>query len=163
MCILATPSKYLLLLLRPYNFCLLLCPFCMECSLVFSDFPEEISSLSHSIVFLYFFCIDHWGKLSYLSLLFFGALYSDEYIFHFSPVPITSLLFSAICKVSSDNHFAYLLFFFLGIVLITVSYTTSWTSIHSSSGTLSVRSNPLNLSLPLYNDKGFDLGHTWMV
>ena len=29
----------------------------------------------------------------------------------FSPLPLTSLLFSAICKVSSDNHFAFL---FLG-------------------------------------------------
>ena len=38
------------------------------------------------------------------------------------------------------------------MVLITVSCTTSQTSIHSSSGTLSMRSNPLNLfSLPLYN------------
>ena len=136
---------------------------CMKCSPDTSNFLEEISSLSHSIVFLYFFCIDHWGKLSYLSLLFFGALYSDEYIFHFSPLPITSLLFSAICKVSSDNHFAYLLFFFLGIVLITVSYTTSWTSIHSSSGTLSVKPNPLNLSRPLYNHKGVDLDYSWMV
>ena len=28
---------------------------CMECSLGISNFLEEISSLSHSIVFLYFF------------------------------------------------------------------------------------------------------------
>ena len=36
-----------------------------------SNFLEEIYSLSHSVVFLYFFlCIDHWGRLSYLSLLF---------------------------------------------------------------------------------------------
>ena len=38
------------------------------------------------------------------------------------------------------------------------------TSFHSSSGTLSIRSRPLHLgpyfSLPLYNHKGFDLGHT---
>ena len=48
-------------------------------------FSEEISSLSHSTVFLYFFffCSDHWGRLSSLSLLFFGTLHSDGYIFHF--------------------------------------------------------------------------------
>ena len=38
-----------------------------------------------------------------------------------SPLPFTSLLFSAICKASSDNHFAFLHFFFLGMVLITTS------------------------------------------
>ena len=32
----------------------------------------------------------------------------------------TSLLFSAICKASSDNHFTFLHFFFLGMVLIII-------------------------------------------
>ena len=31
--------------------------FCMKCSLGISNFLEEISSLSHSIVFLYFFAL----------------------------------------------------------------------------------------------------------
>ena len=31
-----------------------------------------------------------------------------------------SLLFSAVCKVSSNNHYAFLPFFLLGMVLITV-------------------------------------------
>ena len=43
---------------------------------------KEISSLSHSIVFL-FLCTDHLGRLSYLSLLFFGTLNSDGYTFPF--------------------------------------------------------------------------------
>ena len=68
--------------------------------------------------------------------------------------------FHRYCKPSSDSHFAFLHLFFLAMVLISVSCTVSWASIHSSSGTLSIRSNPLNLSLPLYNHKGFDLGHT---
>ena len=42
-----------------------------------SNFLEEISSLSHYIVFLYFFALFTLERLSYLSLLFFGALYSD--------------------------------------------------------------------------------------
>jgi len=55
----------------------------------------------------------------------------------FSSFPFSSLLFSAICKASSDNHFAILHFFFLGMILITASCTMSRTSIHSSSGILS--------------------------
>jgi len=81
----------------------------------------------------------------------------------FSPLPLASLLFSAICKASTDSHFAFLHFFFLGMVLITASCTVSRTSIHSSSGTLSNLTLWIYLSRPLYNRKGFDLGHTWMV
>ena len=58
---------------------------------------------------------------------------------------------------------AFLHFFFLGIVLITASYTMSRTSIHNSSGTLSDLIPWIYFSLPLYNRKGFDLDHTWMV
>ena len=47
--------------------------------------------------------------------------------------------------------------------LITASYTMSRTSVHSSSGTLSDVILWICFSLPLYNHKGFDLGHTWMV
>ena len=43
----------------------------------------------------------------------------------FSPLPLASLLFSAICKASSDNHFAFSHFFFLGMGLITASYIIS--------------------------------------
>ena len=48
-------------------------------------------------------------------------------------------------KASSDNHISFLHLFLWGMVLITASCTMSWTSVHSSSGTLSIRSNPLNL------------------
>ena len=91
-----------------------------------------------------FLCIDHLAKFSYLSLLFFETLPSDEYL-SFSPLPLTSLLFLAICESSSDNNFAFLHFFFLEMVLITASYTVLQISLHSPSGTLSIRSNPLNL------------------
>ena len=57
------------------------------------------------------------GRLSYLSLPFFGTLHSDGYVFPF--LLCLSLLFSALCKFSSDNHFAFWHFFFLGMVLIT--------------------------------------------
>ena len=64
---------------------------------------------------------------------------------------------------SSDNHFAFLHFLLLGMVLITASSTMSQTSIHFSSGTLSHLVPWICLSLPLYNCKGFDLGHTCML
>ena len=54
----------------------------MKCSLGISNFLEEISSLSHSAVFLYFFALI-WGRLSYLSLLFFVTLHSNGCIFPF--------------------------------------------------------------------------------
>jgi len=47
------------------------------------------------------------------------------------------LLFSAICKASSDNHFVFLHFSFFGLLLVTASCTVLQTSVHSSSGTLS--------------------------
>ena len=54
----------------------------MKCSLGISNFLEEISSLSHSVVFLYFFVlITEEGFL--ISLLFFGTPHSDGYIFPF--------------------------------------------------------------------------------
>ena len=106
---------------------------CLQCSLGISNFLKETSSLSHSIVFLYFF---HWSlRKAFLSLLSILRDSAFKWVYlSFSPLPLPSLLFSAICKVSSDNHFAFLHFFFLGMVLITASYTMSWTSIHSSPG-----------------------------
>ena len=65
----------------------------------------------------------------------------------FSPLLFDTGLFTAICKTFSDNHLAFLHFFSMGMVLIPVSCTVSQTSIHSSSGALSIRSSPLNLFL----------------
>ena len=100
------------------------------------NFLEEIFSISHSVVSLYFFAlITEEGFLisPYLFLEF-----SDAYIFPFLLCFFTFLLFTAIFKASSDSHFAFFLFFFfLGMVLIPVSCTVLRTSIHSSSGTLS--------------------------
>ena len=55
----------------------------------------------------------HWSLrkafLSFLAILWNPA-FKWVYL-SFSPLPLASLLFSAICKASSDNHFAFL---FLG-------------------------------------------------
>ena len=45
----------------------------------------------------------------------------------------------------SDNYFAFLHFFSLGMVLVTASYTMLETSVHSSSGSLPTRYNPFYL------------------
>ena len=54
-----------------------------KCSLGISNFLEEISSVSHSVVFPLFLCIDCWGRLSYLSLLIFETLHWNGYIVPF--------------------------------------------------------------------------------
>ena len=46
-----------------------------------SNFLEEISSLSHSVVFLYFFALI--AEEGFFFLLFFGTLHSYAYIFPF--------------------------------------------------------------------------------
>ena len=74
------------------------------------------------------------------------------------------LLFTAICKASSDNYLFFLYFLFLGIVLIPASCTMSQTlSIALQALCLSDVIPWIYLSVLLYNRKGFDLGHTWMV
>ena len=106
----------------------------------------------------------HWSlRKAFLFLLaiLWNSAFRWVYL-SFSPLPLASLHFSAICKASSDNHFAFLHFFFLGMVLITASYTMSRASVHSSSGTLSDHGSSVHgiflwiyLSLPLYNRKWF--------
>ena len=104
-------------------------------------FLKKISSLSHSIAFLYFFALI--TEESFLISLYYSLelyiqmgisfLFSSD--FHFSS---SSFFFStAICKASSDSHFAFLHFFFLATFLIPISCTMSLTYIHSSSGILS--------------------------
>ena len=88
-----------------------------------------------------------WRK-AFLSLLAILWISAFKWIYlSFFPLPLTSLLFSAIYKASSDNHFALLHFFFLGMFIITASCTMLQTSIHSSSGTQYIRSTPLSIFL----------------
>ena len=106
--------------------------------------------LKRSLVFpvLLFSSISlHWSlRKAFLCLLaiLWNSAFKWMYL-SFSPLPLVSLLFSAICKASSDNHFDFSHFFFLGMVLIPASYTLAWAPVHSSSGAQSIRSYPLNL------------------
>ena len=116
--------------------------------------------LKRSLVFLILLFSStsfHWSlRKAFWSLLaiLWNSAFSWIYL-SFTPLDLASLLFSAICKASSDNHYA----FFFGMVLFTASCTVLWTSIHSSSGTLSDLVSWIYLSFPLYNHKLFDLGH----
>ena len=136
----------------------------MKCSAGISDFLDKISSLSHSIAFISFFAViteEHFLIFPCYSLEFciqMGISFLFSFAFSFS-----SLLFTATCKASSDNHFAFLHFFFLGMVLITASCIMSWTSVHSSSVSLSDLIPWIHFSLPLYNHKRFCLDHIWTV
>ena len=84
--------------------------------------------------------------------------------FPLSPLTFACLLSSAICKASSDNSFSFLHFFFFEMVLVTASCTMLQTFVHSSLGTLSITSNPLNLltsyfCIPIpYNEKDVFFG-----
>ena len=119
----------------------------------------SLISLKGSLVFpiLLFssiFCIDHWGRLSYLSLLFFRTLHSNGHMFPF--LLCFYLLFFSQLFVKPPQ--TTILPFFISFSwewswsLTPVQYHESpsivfwmWTSVHSSSGTLSIRSNSLNL------------------
>ena len=82
-------------------------------------FPWYLFLLKRSLVFTILLVSSvslHWSVrkafLSRLPILWnsaFGWVYLS-----FSPLPLTSLLFSAICKAFSDNHFAFFVFLFLG-------------------------------------------------
>ena len=128
----------------------------MKCSLGISKFIEEISSLSHSIVFLYFFAlITEEGFLispccSLELCIQMGISYLFSFAFHFSSqlfvrLPQTTILLFSISFLG-DCFDPCLLY--------------NLTSIRSSSGTVSDLVRYFYFSLPLYNHEGFDLGHT---
>ena len=112
----------------------LITPISLKRSLVFPILLFSSTSL---------YCLFKKAFLSLLAILWNSA-FSWVYL-SLSPLPFTSLHSSRICKASSDNYFVLLHFFSLGMVLITASSMMSWNSVHSSSGILSTRSNPVHL------------------
>ena len=134
---------------------------CMKCSLGISNFLEEISRLSHSVAFLYFFpLITEEGFLISLcdplelyiqmgiSFLFSFAFYFFSQLFVRPPQTII---------------LPFCISFSCGRFWSPCPVTMSWIFGHSPSDTLSDIIPWIYLSLPLYNRKGFDLGLTWMV
>ena len=97
----------------------------MKCSLGISKFAEEIFGLSDSI----FSSISlHWSlKKAFLSLLAILWNFVFKWVsLSFSRLPFASLLFIAICKASSDNHFAFLDFMSGGSKTQIFSATNQW-------------------------------------
>ena len=96
----------------------------MKYSLGVSNFLEQISSVSHYVVFLYFFAlIAEEGFL--ISSCYSLELCIQMLYLSFSPLLFTSLLFTAICKASPDSHFAFLHFFSMRMVLIRFLYNVT--------------------------------------
>ena len=119
-----------------------------------------IQSFPASESFLYW----SWGRLPYLSFLFFGTLHSDGYIF---PLLLCLLLLFFSQWFVRPPQTAILVFG------ISFSWWWSWSlspakrhkplSIVLQALCLSDLVPWIYLSLPLYKHKGFYLGHTWMV
>ena len=128
----------------------------MKCSLGISNFLEEISVFP----ILFFSSISlHWSlRKAFLSLL--AILWNSAFTCLYLSFLLCFLLLSfsqLFVRPPQDSHFAFLHFFFLGMVLIPASCTMSRTSVHSSSGTLSDLIPWIYFSLPLYNCRGLIL------
>ena len=125
--------------------------------------------LKRSLVFpiLLFSSISlHWSlRKAFLPLLaiLWNSAFKWAYL-SFSPLLFTSLLFTAICKASSHSHFVFWVSFPWGWswFLSPVQCHKHLSIVHQAL-CLSDLITWIYFSLPLYNHKGFDLGHTWMV
>ena len=73
----------------------------MKYFLGISNILEEISGLSHSIVFLYFFALFTYKAFLISPCYSLDSAFSWVYL-SLSPLIFDSLLFSAICKASSE-------------------------------------------------------------
>ena len=120
--------------------------------------------LTRSLVFpipvFLFLCIVHLRRLSYLSFLFFGTLHSNRFIISFLLYPLL-LLFSQLFVSPLQTT----------ILTSCISFSLAWfwslspvqcyepPSIVTQALCLSDLIPLIYLSLPLYNLKGFDLGH----
>ena len=119
---------------------------CMKCSLGISSFCKEISSLSHSVVFLYLFGL-------FIKNLLFSTCYSLELCIHLS----ISFPFSLAFHFSSFLSHLYSLLKQLLCLLAYFSWEWFWSPLpvqcykppsiilQADSSNLSTRSNPLNL------------------
>ena len=137
----------------------------MKCSLSISNFLKR--SLVFQIILLFSSISLHWLlRKAFLSLLAFLWNSAFKWVYlSFSPLPFTSLLFSAICKASLKQPFCLFCYSF--------SWGWSWSlPLVQCYGSLSIVLQALclsdlipwiYLSLLLYSPKGFDLGHTWIV
>ena len=85
----------------------------MKYSLGISNFLEKISNLSCYIVFLYFFALITEEGFLISPCIPWNSAFKWVYL-SYSPLLLASLLFTAICKASSDSQFAFFAFLFVG-------------------------------------------------
>ena len=131
--------------------------FAWNSSLGIYNFLEKITSLSHSIVFLYLFALIT-DRLSYLSLLFFGTLRSNGYIFPY--LLCLSLLFFSQLFVRPPQR---------TVLPFCISFSWGWSwslplvqcHEHPSIVLQALCLIPwIYFSFPLYNHEGFALLHS---
>ena len=133
----------------------------MKCSLDISNFLEKI----FPILFFPTISLHCSLKKAFLCLLviLWNSAFHWVYL-SFSPLPFASLLFSALCKASSDSHFAFFYFFILEMVLVSSSCKIyKLPSIVLQALCLPDLIPWIDSSPPLYYHKGFDLGHSWIA
>ena len=133
----------------------------MTCSLGITDFLEEISSLSHSVV-LYFFALitEEVFLFFYLSLLFFGTLHLNGYIFPFL-LCFLHLFFSQLFVRPPQTAILLFCIFFpwgCSCSLSPVQCHEPPPVVHQAC-CLSDLVPYIYFSLPMHYHKGFDLGH----
>ena len=136
----------------------------MKYSLGISNFLEAIFSLFHSIVFLYFFALITEEIFLISPCYSLELCYSNGYIFPFL-LWLSCLFFSQLFVRPLQTT----------ILPFCTSFSWGWSwslSPVQCHEPLSIVLQALSLSdlipwiyfsLPLYNHKGFDLDHTWMV
>ena len=154
-----------MLLLGSYCFWPLSCPSFHEMFLDISNFLEEIDSLSHSYCFPLFLCIVNLRRpFFYLLLLFFGTLHLLGYIFPLLLCLLLLFFFQLFVKSPQTTTLPSCIYFSWAWFwsLLPVQFYKPWSVVFQAlclpNLILWIYSSP-----PLYNHKGFDLGHTWMA
>ena len=114
----------------------------MKCSFGISNFLEEISSLSHSIIFLCFFALISLRK-AFLSLLanLWNSAFKWMYL-SFSPLPLASLFSQLFVRPPQTSIFPFAFLFLWDGLNHCLLYNV--TNFHPQFFRHSIRSNPLN-------------------
>ena len=120
--------------------------FGLNVPLVFLIFLNR-SLVFPQILFSLFLCNVHLIRLSYISLLFFATLHSDGYIFFFFSLLLLLFFPLLFVRPPQTTILHFFSFIFLGddfdhSLLYNI---TNVKNLNSLSGTLSIRSKPLNL------------------
>ena len=117
---------------------------CMKCSLGFSNFLEEISSLSHSIVFLYFFALITEEVFLISPCYFWNSAFKRVYLSFL--LCFLLLFFSQLFVRPPQTAILFFAFLFLGDGL-NPCLLYNVTNLRPEFIRHSIRSSPLNLFL----------------